>query len=97
MIRHICMFKLKEDNKEQNLKKALELADELLKPIDLLRGYGVVTNSKDAPDSNYDMSLIFDFDNMSDLVEYQKKPNHIKFGDYIKSVRTDRACIDYEF
>ena len=97
MIRHICMFKLKEEDKEQNVSRALKLADELLKPIDLLRGYDVVTNSKDAPESNYDLSLVFDFDNMADLVEYHKHPNHIEFGNFIKSVRTDRACIDYEY
>ena len=96
MIRHICMFKLKEENREQNTGRALKLADELLKPIDLLRGYAVVTNSKNAPESNYELSLIFDFDTMEDLIEYQKHPNHIEFGNFIKSVRTDRACIDYE-
>lgn len=97
MIRHICMFKLQEENREQNIIKAGEMADQLLKPIKQIRNYRVVTNSKDAPDSNYELSLIFDFDTMDELETYQKNPNHIAFGDFIKKVRTDRACIDYEF
>lgn len=97
MIRHICMFRLKEENKEENVKKALSLAEELLRPLPQLRGYDVVTNSPKAPADNYDLSLVFDFENMEDLNTYQKHPNHVAFGDFIKSVRTDRACIDYEF
>ncbi len=96
MIRHICMFQLQEENKEEKLKVALEKV-ESLRAIPEIRRFEVVVNSKDAPASNYEMSLIFDFDNMNDLEIYQKNEMHIKFGDYIKSVRTARACIDYEF
>lgn len=97
MIRHICMFRLKDENKEENVKKALALAEELLRPLPQLRGYDVVTNFQKAPADNYDLSLIFDFEDMEALNTYQKHPNHVAFGDFIKSVRTDRACIDYEF
>ena len=97
MIRHICMFKFQEENKEENIARALVLADKLLKPIDLICGYSVVTNAKGASDSNYELSLIFDYNSMADLEKYQKHPNHIEFGNFIKSVRKDRACIDYEF
>ncbi|MCQ2538341.1 MAG: Dabb family protein [Lachnospiraceae bacterium] len=97
MIRHICMFKLQEENKAANLAKAQELADELLKPIPQIKRYEVVVNSEKAPDSNYELSLIFDYDSMEALKEYSVHPNHIKFGDFIKSVRESRACIDYEF
>lgn len=67
MIRHICMFTLKEENKEKT------------------------------PDSNYDVALIFDFDSVETLNQYQKSPQHIAFGEFVSSVRVDRACIDYEF
>ena len=97
MIRHSCMFKMKEENKEENIHRALELADELLKVIPQIRHYEVVVNSDKAPESNYELSLIFDYDSMEDLEAYQAHPNHIEFGNFIKSVRQDRACIDYEF
>lgn len=96
MIRHICMFKLQEENRESNLKEVLKRTS-ILKDIPQIRNFEVVVNSKEAPESNYELSLIFDFDSMDDLNEYQKHPNHIEFGDFIKSVRESRACIDYEF
>lgn len=96
MIRHICMFKLKEENREENLKTALDKLEKM-KNISLIKRFEVVTNYKNAPESNYELSLIFDFDNMDDLNEYQKHPLHVEFGKFITEVRESRACIDYEF
>lgn len=96
MIRHICMFKLKEENREENLKEALDKLEKM-KNISLIKRFEVVTNYKNAPESNYELSLIFDFDNMDDLNEYQKHPLHVEFGKFITEVRESRACIDYEF
>ena len=89
MIRHICMFKLKDEDKEANLKEMRE--------IPLIATFEVVTNATAAPDSNYDLSLIFDFKNMDDLNAYQKHPMHVEFGKFITAIRESRACIDYEF
>ena len=90
MIRHICMFKLKDEDKEANLK-------EEMREIPLIATFEVVTNATAAPDSNYDLSLIFDFKNMDDLNAYQKHPMHVEFGKFITAIRESRACIDYEF
>jgi hypothetical protein len=49
------------------------------------------------PESNYDVSLIFDFDNAEDLQTYQDHPTHKAFGAFIGQIRESRACIDYEF
>ena len=59
MIRHICMFKLKDENKEANLKEALRRLEEM-REIPLIATFEVVTNAAAAPDSNYDLSLIFE-------------------------------------
>ena len=96
MIRHICMFKLKDENKEANLKEALRRLEEM-REIPLIATFEVVTNATAAPDSNYDLSLIFDFKNMDDLNAYQKHPMHVEFGKFIAAIRESRACIDYEF
>ncbi len=96
MIRHICMFKLKEENRAEILKTTIEKA-EILRSIPQIRKFEVVVNADTAPDDNYELSLIFDFDNMEELQAYQVDDRHIQFGNYIKSVRKDRACIDYEF
>lgn len=96
MIRHICMFKLKEENLEENLKETLARV-ETLRGIEQIQRFEVAVNDKEAPDSNYEISLIFDFNNMEELMIYQKDERHVAFGDFIKGVRTDRACIDYKF
>ena len=53
MIRHICMFKIQEENKPEILKEILEKT-KALKDIQSTKGGITVTNSKDAPESNYD-------------------------------------------
>lgn len=95
MIRHICMFKLKED-KEKNIQEFIEKA-QTLKELPQLRHFEVVRNYKEAPDSNFDVSLIFDFDSMDDLNAYQTAPAHVAFGQFLAPIKEDRACIDYEF
>ena len=96
MIRHICMFTLKEENKEGNIKEFIERA-ESLKGIEAVKRFEVVRNVEGTPATNYDVALIFDFDSVETLDEYQKHPLHLEFGKFVSSVRVDRACIDYEF
>ena len=95
MIRHICMFTLKEDNKEKSIIEFFERAEKL-KELDIIKKFSIVKNAEKTPTSNYDVALIFDFDTVETLAEYQKSPQHLEFGDFVYSVRVDRACIDYE-
>ena len=43
MIRHICMFTLKEDNKERNIIEFFERAEKL-KELEIIRQFNVVRN-----------------------------------------------------
>lgn len=95
MIRHVCMFTLKEENKERNIKEFFERAEKL-KELEMIKRFQVVRNAEKAPASNYDVALIFDFDTVETLDQYQKSPQHVEFGEFVYSVRVDRACIDYE-
>ena len=95
MIRHICMFKFQEENKKENVAETLKRA-ESLRAIPQIKKFEVVVNTDEAPESNYELSLIFDFENMDELNAYQKDEIHVEFGNFIKSVREARACIDYE-
>lgn len=96
MIRHICMFKLKEENKAALLTEAMEKA-QTLRSIETMKHFEVVASSPLTPDSNYDFALICDFDGVQGLEEYQPDPIHIAFGQFIGTVRETRACIDYDF
>lgn len=95
MIRHICMFTLKADHKEENRTEFFKKAEKL-RELEMIKQFHVVRNAEETPDSNYDVALIFDFDTVEALEEYQKSKLHIEFGKFVSSVRVDRACIDYE-
>lgn len=94
MIRHICMFKLKEENKEENKKEFLKRA-EGLRVIEQIKSFEVVENAVGTPENNYDVSLIFDFNSIEDLKIYQDSPIHKEFGVFVGTIRETRACIDY--
>lgn len=73
MIRHICMFTLTEDNKECNIAEFFERAEKL-KELDIIKSFRIVRNAQKTPLSNYDVALIFEFDTIETLDEYQKSP-----------------------
>ncbi|MCI8356799.1 MAG: Dabb family protein [Lachnospiraceae bacterium] len=95
MIRHVCMFTLKEENKENNIAEFMKRAEKL-KELETIKSFNVVRNAENTPDSNYDVALIFDFDSAQTLDAYQKSPQHVEFGEFVYTVRVNRACIDYE-
>ncbi len=100
MIKHIVMFKLKEADGKSEYENALEAKkrfDNVIANVPQLQRGEVVINSADAPQDNYTISLLCDFDTIDDLNAYQTHPAHVEFGKFIGAVKTDRACIDYEY
>lgn len=100
MIKHIVMFKLKEAEGRSEYENALEAKkrfDDVIANVKELKKGEVVINSKDAPESNYTIALICDFDSIDGLNAYQVHPAHVEFGRFIGAVKSERACIDYEY
>lgn len=100
MIKHIVMFKLKDtDGKTayENAVEAKERFNDVIENVKELKKGEIVINSKDADQSNYTISLLCDFETIDDLNAYQVHPAHVAFGKFIGTVKTDRACIDYEY
>lgn len=100
MIKHIVMFKLKEADGKTEYENALEAQkrfDNVIAEVKELKKGEVVINSKEAPESNYTIALICEFDDIAALNAYQVHPAHVEFGKFIGTVKTDRACIDYEY
>ncbi len=96
------MFKLKDTDGRtalENAAKAKEMADRLPSLVASIRKMEVRINSAYAPESNFDLALICDFEDMKGLDEYQNHPEHKKFGAFIAEIRAEggRACIDYEY
>ena len=96
MIVHVCMFKLKEENRAENLDKAIRMAEGLMDQKPVIGG-SVVCNSDQAPQDNYDLCLLFRFNNIDDLNAYQNDFQHQIFKKFIATVMESRACIDYEY
>ena len=100
MIKHVVLFKLAPFAEGQTKhENALYLKDKLEKlesEIPELLKMEVVINMPEVSDSNYDLMLIADFENLADLDVYIHHPEHVKVGTFMSKVRTDRAAIDYE-
>lgn len=93
MIKHIVIWKFKENEKE-NMMKFLEGLNKLKTIIPEIKymetGININSNNK------YDAILISEFETIEDLERYKKHPEHIKVSNLCKSIREDRQAIDYE-
>jgi hypothetical protein len=100
MIKHIVMWKLKENDKEndkfENAKTIKNKLESLNGVIPEIKYIEVGVNSEKF-ENNYDVVLISEFDSFEDLDIYQKHPEHVKVGKFVKSVAEIRTAVDYEF
>ncbi len=100
MVRHIVMFKLKafdtvaeKQTKMQEIKEKLEA---LKDKIDVLRMIRVDFNCN--PAETWDIILTTEMDSLADVNTYATHPEHVAVAkNIIGPVKTDRACVDYEF
>ena len=94
MIKHIVMWKLKE-NEEENMNKFLEGLNSLKNIIQEIKYMETGVNIN--PKNEFDAILISEFETMEDLEKYKNNPEHVKVSKLCKSIRLDRQAIDYEF
>lgn len=96
MVQHIVMWNVKDEVEDklgamQHVKELLEALDHEVPGILSL---SVKINQMES--SNKDIALISSFESEEALQAYQVSDGHVAAGKYVKSVLTDRACIDYE-
>ncbi len=96
MVKHIVMWTLKNENKDENAKKMKTDLEALKNKIDFLRFIQVGINFN-STDSAYDVVLVTEFDSRADLEAYQVHPEHKAVGVFVRSVVEKRAVVDYEF
>ncbi len=93
MIKHIVMWKLKEENKVENAAKIQKMLEGLQGRIDGLlyaevrRGFG---------EKSYDLCLYSEFTSPQALAHYQEHPLHQEVRNFVHQVITERAACDYE-
>ena len=93
MIRHIVMWKFRPGT-EAEQKRFLDGLRSLQGVIPQLLKSEVAVN---VGEGNYDAVLVSEFENLEALDTYKNDPRHKAVSALCKSIRTDRAAVDYEF
>ena len=91
MIRHIVLWKFRPGT-EAEQTKFLEGLQGLLGVVPQLKSCQVRRNELPG---NYDAALIAEFDSREDLEAYKADPRHQAVSALCKSIRTDRAAVDF--
>lgn len=95
MLKHVVLFRLKDDkDKEKNIEKLKEMLEALPGKIPLIRYYEVGVNAVPS-DRTYDMCLISAFGSEEDLQEYRVHPAHQEVLEFYGRVKEDTAVVDY--
>jgi hypothetical protein len=98
MIKHVVMFKVKDFGKESEklhmMGKIKNALDELPAKIPGIVSFETGLNYSESPNA-YDIVLISEFKNNTDLKTYSGHPEHLKVVDLIKKNTTARVVVDY--
>jgi len=94
MVKHIVMFDFKDENREENLKKAKAMLEALVEKIPPLKAMEVGINFSQE-ERAMDLSLYSTFDDQVGLEVYATHPAHLEVVAFIKSVATASKVSDY--
>lgn len=103
MIRHVVMWKLKDEaegaSKDKNAEKMKLILEGLKVKIDEIKNVEVginITDDDEETGSPYDVVLISDFETELDYTMYTRNDHHKKAVDFINSVIEERHFVDYK-
>ena len=94
MIRHIVLFKIKDEFKDeipQLVKNFYGMKGKIEGMLDLESGQDVLHSGR-----SYDLALITVFDSMASFEAYQTHPVHLPEKKRMHEVRTTSVACDYE-
>lgn len=92
MIKHVVVWKLKEENKAENAKKLKEMLDALPPQIEQIKSFEVGINENG---EEHDAILISEFASFDDLKIYDAHPEHQKCRTFIRSIAESRIAVDF--
>ncbi len=99
MIRHIVMWKLKDEaagaTKEKNAEKLKLILEGLRTNIEEIKAVEVGIQTTEGEDEGFDVVLICDFETKLDFKMYTRNPHHKKAIDFIDKVAEKRIFVDY--
>ncbi len=95
------MWKLDESYTDVEKKEKAEAFGNELKNlvgvIPEIKDFTVSYNSTKSPGSNYDLILDSTFNSWEELNSYQNHSKHVAVVEFGKSIKKQRACIDFEY
>ena len=94
MIKHIVIWKLKEDAKREDVLKLYELS----KTLKNIKGIvSVEFHVEPAASSTHDMCLVSVHNTIEELEAYQVDPIHVEFGRNLKPLVCERVAYNFEY
>lgn len=98
MVKHIVLFKLKEEipaaRREEVMLRFKEAIEALPAVIPFIRRIEVGLNVN--PAEAWHIALYSEFDTLDDVKAYAVHPAHVAAGKLLAEVKESRACVDYE-
>jgi hypothetical protein len=98
MVKHIVLFKLKEDAPREErtnlMTKFKEAIESLPATISVIRKIEVGFNTN--PAESWHIALYSEFDSLEDVKAYAIHPELIAAGKIIAGIKETRACVDYQ-
>jgi heme-degrading monooxygenase HmoA len=99
MVKHIVMWRLKDEaqgqNRKENAQQLKTRLEALAGKIPGLRKFEVGFDFSNTPDSS-DAVLYSEFDSKEALAAYQEHPQHKAVQAFVKEIRLERRIVDYE-
>jgi hypothetical protein len=97
MLRHIVSWKLAAEDHELKSAQSSEIQRRLATLVPQVPSLRQLTVGADtaATAGNWDLVLIADYDDADGLAAYQTHPEHQKVAAFIRSVISDRTCVDF--
>jgi hypothetical protein len=98
MIRHVLIFSLKTDDPAEKAEQIAEIGRRLTGLMDVIPEIKRMNVPADSTfiDRNGDFAIDSDFDDAEGLQAYAVHPAHVEVAQYINSVVSSRAAIDFE-
>ena len=94
MLKHVVTWKMKEENKLENMMEIKKRLEALVGVIDEIKSLQVGINENGG---EYDIILITDFEDKKALETYDAHPAHQAVRQFVRSVVETRIAVDYNY
>jgi len=99
MLRHVVAWTFKDQHEGADKTAIVARVSDLLRrceaEVPSIRGFELGA-AAEGYETTYDLILVSTFDDAAGLADYIRHPVHQDAVAYIKDVRIDRICMDYE-